>query len=475
MGGVPRPAIGVHLRLDLDPEVRPIRRRVAEGVLAAIAAGRLHDGDALPSTRTVARTHGLPRSAVVEAYDELVGATILASRHGSGTVVSAGATHLVRHGARSGVRPPSPRQERRAATGSGASPTLDLRPGTPDTSLIRAAGWNRAWRAAIVPSGTSAPEEQGSGEALRLALVDHIRRFRGISTTPDRIGLHPTVRSAVTDLAHRGGLVGASVVMEDPGYPAAREGLRRSGADVRPVPVDDQGLLVARVRDTDAAVYVTPAHQYPTGSAMSLPRRVALVQWALDHDGLVIEDDYDGEFRYDADPVPALASLHGGGERVAYIGTSSKILTPELRIAWTVLPPHLASPAPSVERVRPLVSGFAVRALTHLLVHGEVGRHHARAMRTYAARRAMLIRHLRELAPLVEVTGVSAGLHVLARLPAFVDDAEVAAALGDSGYLVAPLSDYAVRPQPPGLVIGYAMLPESRARDFVRALASALP
>ncbi len=469
---MPRPAVATQLRLDLDPRVAPVRRRVAEAVLAAIAAGRLHDGDALPSTRTLASTHHVPRTAVVEAYDELVGAAILVARPGSGTLVATGATHLVRHGARAGVRPAPAEPEPPVPAGRRPSEPLDLRPGTPDTTLIRRPGWNRAWRAAVDPCP---PDEEASHAALRSALADHLRRFRGVSATPDRIVLHPSVRTAVAALVEDAGLDGATVAMEDPGYPAARHGLRHSGTRVRPVPVDDEGLLVSRLRPTDHAVYVTPAHQYPTGCAMSLARRVALVQWAVRHDALVIEDDYDGEFRYDADPVPALASLREGSERVAYIGTSSKVLTPELRIAWTVLPDHHRPAPPVATQTRPLVSGFSVRALTHLLRHGEVSRHHARAMRTYAARRARLIGHLTELVPAVEVSGISAGLHVLVRLPADTSDTAVTAALAERGYLVAPLSEYALRRQPPGLVIGYATLPESRARAFARALAAALP
>lgn len=468
---MPRHARPSGLVLTLDPADGSPVRQLVQALTGAIEAGSIADGDPLPSSRTLAAAHRLPRSTVVAAYETLTGVGLLTTRPGGGTQVAAGAAELVRSGARPVVGRPaaeaSPAHRLQAPTPPPtARAAWNLLPGHPDLELLDAAAWARAWRQA----GSIVDDPHGSGgsfTALHDALAAHLRRFRGVVVDPGQLRLAPGIEPLLRRLVDDAGLAGRTIAMEDPGYPRARNAFRASGARVRPVGVDAEGLRVDRMRPTDAAVYLTPAHQYPMGVPLSLTRRVELIRWAAGTGALVIEDDYDGEFRYDTAPLPALRTLRGAAGQVAYLGTASKLLTPELRVAWAVWPDRLPAPDPA-DRVQ--VSGPTARALTHLLESDAVARHLARAMRTYASRRAALIAALHRDLPELAIAGAAAGLHLTLLLPPGRDDRDVVAALARRGYLVAPLSDYSPRRQPPGVVVGYARLPAAAAGRFVAAL-----
>ena len=260
------------------------------------------------------------------------------------------------------------------------------------------------------------------------------------------------------------------MAVEDPGYRDPQGALADIGATARPVPVDGDGLDPTLLRDDDAAVYLTPAHQFPLGARMCVDRRCEVLDWARATGGLVLEDDYDGEFRYDVSPLPALRSLPGAAEHVVYLGTASKVLSPSLRIAWAVLPERLRDPVEQRLREHGLaVDGVGARALAELVRTGGLSRHLARASRHYAGRREALRSALARHLPELEVVGVDAGLHAVLRLPDGADDLAVsdrALALG--------VERRAARPPTPtddhraGLVIGYARLPRSQADQVVR-------
>jgi GntR family transcriptional regulator/MocR family aminotransferase len=263
-------------------------------------------------------------------------------------------------------------------------------------------------------------------------------------------------------------------VLEDPGYVDPRQALEREGARARPVPVDEDGLDPALLTRRDDGVYVTPAHQFPLGGRMPVARRVELVEWARSRDALVVEDDYDGEFRYDVSPLPALHSLDGAQDHVVYIGTASKVLAPSLRVAWVVPPAGLRDPLRRELETRGLhVTPVVGRMLAEFIGSGALMRHLARAGRTYAARRAALVAALERHAPSLPRAGVCAGLHVVARLPEHVDDHEVASRLEGKGIRVTPLTAYAIDSTVPGLVVGYATLPETQADRVGREIALA--
>ncbi|MED5813677.1 PLP-dependent aminotransferase family protein [Mycolicibacterium sp. 050232] len=470
-----RHAPELHLALQLPADESPLRQRIAAAVIEEIRLGRLGPGDALPSTRSLAAELAVARSSVVDAYDELAAAGYTTARLGSGTRIAVGADIAAHSGAASHVTsvgttastPAAPRQP---------PPAWDLVPGHPDPELISTTDWRRAWRAAAaapVPSAAAGPD--GHGE-LRIALAGHLRRTRGIVADATELIIVPGVASALRTVTVAAGLIGRDIAFEEPGYDEARRTFETSGARTRAVAVDGDGLDPDSLRDSDAAVYCTPAHQYPLGARLPVARRARLVQWASGTGALLIEDDYDGEFRYDVSALPALRGIDDGRACVAYIGTVSKILTPALRVAWLLPPWQLrGSVVDALERSGESVCAITTLALARFIESGALTRHLARAARTYSARRSAFVGALRRRCPGLQLEGVEAGLHMVVRLPDGTDDIAVAATLRDRGVTVSPLSSYfsgvAVAR---GLVCNYARLPETRADTVAELIAGAI-
>ncbi|MDH6282173.1 PLP-dependent aminotransferase family protein [Prescottella agglutinans] len=469
-----RPVSTLHLHLRLPDDGEPLRRRIASAIVAALHDGHLGAGDHLPATRALATELGVGRGAVVDAYDELAAAGYVVTRPGAGTCVAAGADAAARAGARPHV--PAPDTAPPAAPVAPRPATFDLSPGYPDTALVSPRDWRSSWRATI--SG-ALPNEAPSPDLhlrLRTALADHLRRTRGIVASADEIVIVPGVLSALRTLVAAADLVGRPVAFEDPGYARARRVLDAAGVRVRAVAVDDDGLDPDSLDSADAAVYCTPAHQYPMGGRMSVARRARLIASSADAGRIVIEDDYDGEFRYGVAALPALRSIDGGRDTVAYLGTASKIVSPSLRLAWMV------PPAPLLARVREAldISGETVSTVTtdafaRFIESGSLTRHLARATRTYTARRQAFVDALRRHHPDVELAGIEAGLHLAVRLPDGVDDAEIAREIGRRGAMVRGLDPYrAGEAGPRGLLCGYARLPESQADAAARLIADVI-
>ncbi len=283
----------------------------------------------------------------------------------------------------------------------------------------------------------------------------------------------PGVSAGLRALAAAAGLAGRQVAFEQPGYPEGRCALAAAGAVICPVPVDDEGLDLAELAAGDAAVYTTPAHQYPLGTRLSAARRASLIRWARQAHALVIEDDYDGEFRYDVRGLPALHSMTGGPDVVAYLGTASKILSPGLRVAWLIAPPDLRQAVRQALAVTgETISAPAGHALAHFIASGHLARHLARAARTYAARRRALIAGLRDAAPALQISGVDAGLHLIAGLPPGTDETELQQRLDQAGLAVDVLRQYTTTPLARrALVCGYALLPETQAAAAAAVIA----
>ncbi|CAM3605597.1 aminotransferase-like domain-containing protein [Tsukamurella ocularis] len=438
-------------------------------IVDRIADGALSDGDRLPSTRALAEQAGVSRGTVVRAFDELAAAGFIVSRHGSGTRISDGAAVAARAGARTrgadedpseSVVPPRQGRTRR-----------DLRPGIPDAALIDERAWRRAVRAAAGGMAGVNPWEEPS-PTLVAALSGHLRRHRGIAAA--RPLLFDSSRSAIAALyaAFAEASPGRTVVvhMEDPGYRGALLMARDQGLDVRFHAADPDGLSVAALGDEPAIVFTTPAHQYPVGHRMSVERRVTLVEWAGRTGSLVIEDDYDGEFRYGVAPLPALLTIPGAADHVAYVGTSSKSLAPDLRVAWCLPPAGLRRPVErwlAVHRRGP--SALSADALGEFIAAGAMDRHLARAARVYSDRRSRLVAALRRECPELVVTGVEAGLHLCVLLPGRDDD-EVVRALESAGWRTRSLSSQAAAHEVPGLVLSYARLGARDADAFAAAL-----
>src|SRR6266700_2933990 len=450
-----RTATPVNFTLDLNGRSGPRSSQVAYALIDAIARGQVHDGDRLPSTRTLAATFGLARTAVVTAYEELTAAGFLVARPGGSTYVERGAGAAARAGAfGASLPPPAPASPRPV------SPIpYDLRPGLADPGLISERDWTRAMRLAASPARQPPLD-------LRDQLTGHLRRARGLAVDPEDIFLFPSVSNALRAVAVTCGLTGQPVAFEDPGYAKARLALREAGAIIRPVPVDDDGIMAQDLRGSDRACYVTPAHQFPLGGRMPVSRRADLLASATAGGGLVLEDDYDGEFRYDVPPLSPLRSMPSAAAHVVYLGTSSKILSRGLRVSWAVLPARFrAAMTGYLDASGEEVSQVSAAFLASFIAIGALTRHQSRAMRTYRARQERFVAACREHIPAARALGIEAGLHVALVRDRPLDGEAAGARLADAGLACLPLSPFCAGPaRRSGLLCGYSRLPETMAR-----------
>ncbi|WP_180358008.1 PLP-dependent aminotransferase family protein [Streptomyces sp. NP160] len=467
-----RTAVELDLPLTLQRGgAAPLQLQLADALRAAVREHRLPPGAQVPATRRLAEQLGVSRATVTAAYEQLVGEGFLEARHGSGTRVSG---HL---GALPTPRTAEAGPRHRAAQHPGA---VDLRPGRPDTSRLADTAWRSAWRAAAladVPDGEPPP---AGLVPLREQVAAHLRAARGLDADPADVVITAGTGDGLALVAHvlrapagdDGGRT-PRVVVEDPGYPSSARCLRRLGAQLVPVDVDDDGLRVERVPADADAVLVTPSHQYPWGGVLPLERRVALLARAREAGAVVVEDDYDGEFRYGAAPLPALASL--APDLVVHLGTFSKVLSPWLRAGYLLAPPTLREALADVRRdLGAPVSGVLQRALSAHLAGGGLRRHVARVRRDHAHRRDLLQRLLAQH-PHLRARGAAAGLHLVVELPAGTDAAVVLERVQADGFLLADLAAYAVARTdlPPALVLGYGAATLGELRGAVAALARA--
>ncbi len=413
----------------------------------AIRAGRLAPGDAVPSSRGLAADLEVARSTVVAAYDQLVAEGYLLSRRGTLTRVTAGPW--------APEEPPSPtaRPDYR----------LDLIPGEPDASYFPRAAWLRCTRSVL----TAAPDSVfGYGDpaglvTLRAELAAYVNRTRHTVAAAASIVVVPGTASGLAQIArllHRNGT--RVLAVEDPGFPFHQPILRREGLELMPVPVDAEGIDVDALAATDAsAVLVTPAHQYPMGIVMSSQRRASLVSWARATGAWIIEDDYDGEFRFDRQPLGAVQGL--APDRVVYLGTTSKTLGAGLRVGWMIVPPDLREPLAEQRGRDSDVSHVTQATLERFIADGHLDRHVRRMRAVYRTRRDGLLAALASALGDPDVRGVSAGLHVTVLLPGGLDEpAVVQRALQDHRLALWGLRQHYVGAHAAdGLVLGYGRTP----------------
>lgn len=424
------------LHLDrADPE--PLAAQLADALRAAAAGGALRAGDRLPSTRELAAVLRVSRTVTAAAYDQLLAEGWVEGRVGAGTFVTAVPA--------AGPAPgPEPRTEP-----ADERPRIELQPGTPCTEVLDRAAWRRAWRAAADPEPDLLPRYAGL-PGFRAAVGEHLLRHRGLVARPDEVLATGGSTGAIAELA-RVLPAGARVAVEEPGYRRAADALAAAGLEVVGVPVDDEGLRVEDLPAGLAAVYCTPAHQFPVGGRMPAARRIALVERARAEGLLVIEDDYDGELRYDVAPLPLLAAL--GPDVVAHVGTASKILTPTLGVGWLVAPPAVrAAVAERRERTGSRPAPAGQRVFAAFATSGDLARHLRRLRRELGERRRLLVEALAG----VPLRGDRAGAHVLVPLPDAATARAVQAAAADRGVGLEVLERYAGAGAPGGIVIGYA-------------------
>jgi GntR family transcriptional regulator/MocR family aminotransferase len=465
-------AAGVDLHLDLGLELpagsRGGRRAALEQALrTAVRDGRLAPGSRLPSTRRLAAEVGVARGTAKAAYDQLVAEGYLDARQGSGTVVAE----------RPAAAPAAPADPHRQP----AEARYDLRPGRPDVGSFPVAAWLRATRRALTAAPAAAFDygDPCGRTELRTALAEYLGRARGVAAEPSRIVVTSGYVQALALLVR---VAAHTVAMEDPGLPFHREVVRRAGGRVLPLPTDAHGVVTdallpgAPVRSRPDAVVVTPAHQYPTGVTLHPARRHALTGWAQATGGLVVEDDYDGEFRFDRQPVGALQGT--APDHVVYVGTAAKTLGPGLRLAWMVLPPHLVAPIAQEKLHTDVQTDSLAQLALAEMIRGHAYDRHVRAARLrYRRRRDLLVAGLERAfgsgGP-YGLEGIAAGLHALLTLPpGELTEAHLRRRAARAGVAVGYLGRHwhdpaAVHRQ--GLVIGYGTPGEARYAQALDAL-----
>src|ERR671931_659750 len=415
--------------LALDQRAGETLRAALERTLRnAIRGGALREDVRLPSSRALAASLGVSRGVVRDAYGQLSAQGFLVTKPRAAPVVAAVP--------RADTRPRQPAPPAPA-------PRYDLTPTTPDVTLFPLNRWlASAQRVARHAPVAMLDYRESRGELeLRAALADHLGRTRGVIAEPEQIVVVQGTAQAL--------------------------GLELVGR-----PVDGNGLVVAGL-EADA-VLVTPAHQFPTGSVLSGERRRQLLAWSRERGGLIVEDDYDAEFRYDRELVRALQGL--APAHVVQLGTVSKTLAPALRLGWLVAPPELVD---EIERVKLLVdiSSPALDQLTlaEFLRRGHYDRHVRRARATYGRRRERLLAALARHLPELPIDGVAAGVHLLLRLPPGTSDTAISEQAQRAGIAVTPLSSFRlVPPRTGGLVVGYGRLHESAVEPAIRALATVI-
>ena len=453
------------LLVDLRPQHgRGLRERLEHGLRSAIQGGRLPGGTALPPSRVLAAELQVSRSVVVAAYANLTSDGYLEARQGSGTRVRLDAPP----GPLAGYRGPPP-----------GRPAIRLVGGLPDPALFPRRQWLRHYGAALteVPDRRLTYPPPAGATALRVALSGYLGRVRGVDTDHRRMLVCSGVTQGlalVCRALHRGGA--RRVAVEDPCFGLHREAIAMTGLEPVPVPVDTDGLDVRALADhAPDAVLVAPAHSYPMGGTLGGLRRRELVAWARSRDALIIEDDYDAEFRYDRAPIGALQGL--APDRVVHLGCASKTVSPALRLGWVAAPAWLIEALEREKRYDDMGSSLLEQlAFARFVDGGDFARYLRRVRPVYRRRRDAALAALAERLPAVRPQGASGGLHLLLALPEDVSERALAHAARERGVLVEDAAWHWADPPtaPPSLILGYGSATEDAIRRGIAILATAL-
>ncbi len=441
----------------------PLHEQIEHSIREDVRAGRLSAGSRLPSSRSLAAELGISRGVVSEAYGQLAAEGYLLARQGAPVRVA----HTVRAAA-----PRSPSPSLRPDFAYRLDPCLPDLAGFPRDRWLRSL--RAAWRQAAIDA-VDYPDPRGV-PALRETLAEYLGRVRGAAADPEQLmictGFSQGLSLIARWLRSRGV---AGVALEDPGWHSQRLIVEQAGLGVEPIPVDAEGLRVDLLERSDAAaVIVTPAHQFPTGAVLSSERRAALVDWAEAGERLIIEDDFDAELRYDRTRVGALQGL--APERVAYVGSASKRLVPGMRLGWMLTPSWLGWPLISVKAIEDRGSeAIGQLALQDFIARGELDRHLRRMRQRYQGRREALLEAVARHLPMARGGTGAAGLFELVELPEDVDEAALISAAAARGVGLEGLALHRFVPGGrPGLVLGFAGMPEPAIEHGVRLVAEAL-
>jgi GntR family transcriptional regulator/MocR family aminotransferase len=448
------------LALDRRGEL-PLYEQLERTLREAIRDGRLPAAARLPSSRALAGELGISRGVVTSAYDQLSAEGYLETRQGAPVQVARGMRAQP-------PRPPTPSLVEHFA--------YDFSPGLPDLAGFPRDRWLRSLRSAWRESALDAVgygDPRGVPE-LREALADYLRRVRGVAADPEHLLVCTGFRQGLSLTCRwlRGNGI-EHVALEDPGWHAHRLIVEEAGLAVTPIPVDADGIDVSALAGSGAdAVVVTPAHQFPTGVVLSARRRAALIEWAERGDRLIIEDDYDAELCRER-----VGALHGlAPDRVLYIGSASKRLTPGMRLGWMLPPSWMSWALVSAKAIEDAGSEVAGQlALADFIVKGELERHLRRMRLRYARRREALLAALARVLPDWRPAGGADGLHLMVFLPHSVDEPALLAAAARNGVGIEGLSLHSYTGDcPPGLLLGHSYLAEPAIERGVELLNTAL-
>lgn len=470
----------------------PRYAQITRALRSLIQSGGVPFDARLPPTRELARDLNCSRNIVLLAYEQLVLEGYLVSRQGAGTFVSPAWPRSGRDTGPAAAKGATPMRLSRRGRQSvdlaeRARAAMARRPGLPidfmyglcdpDPRVVARlrAAFNSGLRSRAFRYGPPAGDLE-----LRQQVADRIRASRGITCSPDQIVITNGAQQALDICARLLLDPGDRMVVEDPGYASAHAAFAAAGASLVRVPVDSQGLDPAALpRDGKAvrAIYVTPSHQFPTGAVMPAARRYALIDWARRRGAYIIEDDYDGEYRYAGQPVAALAALDPHG-RVIYCGTFAKSLFPSLRLAYLVVPPGLAHALVHAKWLSDLGSSALLQhTLGQLMATGEYDRHIRRMQKHYRVRRhVLLIAIRRHLGAAAEVVGASAGLHVVVWFPELPPDRVTALidACAARGVGIYSIAGHATRRLTrAGLILGYGLTESAQIERGIELLAAA--
>ncbi|GGK35886.1 MocR-like pyridoxine biosynthesis transcription factor PdxR [Nocardia camponoti] len=456
--------IGVDLHLDLAG-TGSRRAVLARALREAIQDGRLAPGMRLPPYRSLAADLGIARNTVADTYAELVAEGWLIARQGSGTRVAERAAPA------KAARVPKKVPARVVA------PAYNLMQGQPDASSFPRNAWATATRRALAaaPNDAFGPGDPQGRIELRVALVDYLARVRGVRASPDRIVICAGFADALR-LLFGGGVLHGPLAVEAYGLAFHRALLAAEGVKTVALGLDEHGTRTEDLGRGTRSVLLTPAHQFPMGGPLTSARRNVAVDWARRSGGIVIEDDYDGEFRYDREPIGAVQALDPA--RVIYLGSTSKSISPALRLGWMVLPEQFVDPVLVAKGMRERWTSIIDQlTFAELITSGAYDRHVRQMRQRYRDRRNRLVAVLAERAPHIKVTGIAAGLHAVLRLPPGTEAATVKAASW-RGVALDGLAGYRhpdAAAQFDGLVVGYATPSDHTYASALAALCEVLP
>lgn len=446
-------------------------RQIYDGLSERILDGELAGGARLPSTRQLAEELGVPRNAVLEAYDQLLAEGYVSSRRGAGTFVKRDVW----------IEPADPTQARAYTTAPAqGTDVIDFRSGIPALDQLPIARWGTLYRRVCMEASLPALSyvSPDACRELQTALALRLARVRGIRCAPRQIVITNGAVHAIALLEKVLLGAGRTVVTEDPVTVDIPRILSTGGARVIGVPSDGQGLVVERLpRDASLSlIYTIPSHQYPMGSILPVSRRLELIQYARERDAWIAEDDYDSEYRYDGAPIQSMQRL--APERVIYLGTFSKTLFPALRIGYAVLPEPLVEPFSEWIRLTMIhLPSLEQMTLAAFLTEGFMDRHLRRMGRLYKRRRACLIESLQgAFGNRVSILGAAAGLHLVAGFQDIVFDEPCLGQIRDAGVTVYPVEAHAIEKgsHTREIILGYGNLNESEIGEGIRRLKAAL-